>query len=396
MGRFSPREPGPSWTQGLAQGAQNLTQELMQRRQLRLQQQKQDFDENIATQNEARENAAAGYTPAQPFGASTANTPEGLDRISNAGVSDAGTPARYDPTASGPYAVWNLRGDQSIARAGITADARVQAAETKGRYGLEDIAARYGTIDANGNFVPGVQTQSAESVQQPKLDMTAAWRDNLTSQFGRNLSERTRHDKAMENRPVGGNRMSIGGPSAPSPSEVTNINAQTARYQQPQKVPGRLGADGASMLTKTVPGMSADSASARAVGNVNMTREAVGRDSLSNPASMRLQSRGEPQPTVAPTVPDSASTAAHVTRSGLHASTAPAPAPGAQTATHPGSTRSVQELPSTGQPLPSSPTADNAPAARPPLDGRSKLMAKTNPAYKASLQARGYKEGVDF
>lgn len=376
MGRFSPTVmPSPSWTQGMAQGAGNLAQALMQRRQFNQQKLNQDRQFGLQQQEQDVRNAEAGYTPAglQP------NTPQGLSAIGNAGVSDASQPASYDPTHSLTYALLNNRNQAAMDRTSLQVEGRLGVADTRNQGWLARDANRFGTVDANGNYVPGIQTQSQEAVQTPRLDFQNQRLGQQNSQFQRTATETNRHNVAMENRPVGGgNRMSIGGGGASSPTtaEQSFIRQRQAKLQGVQSAPLLdPSTNTPTPFVNKVAGRLPGAAYQEAKHEVNLTRLGSG---------------------VAPsdTIPDAPATAPQsVTRNGAAASTIAPPPQGARTPLH-SNGKANQHTTVTG-PMPSSPTASNTDAYsalaknyQDTADAIQKSGAKDKDARLATLRAR--------
>lgn len=278
MGMFSPTVlPGPSWTQGLAQATGTITDALMQRRQFDLAKRREAFDEQMRTQDQARQNAMAGYDPSHIDTPAEA-TPASLAAISNAGVADASHPV-YDPTKSLTYALMNGRNAAMMDRTEAQIQGRADQQVLRNQGNIAGIQARYGTIDPSGTYAPGSMTYSQLSARQPTIDFNESKLRQQGTQFGSKLAETHRHNVAMENKQMGGNRMSFGGSGGGSninKPEATYIRNRTSALEKPQSV-AILKPDGSpTLLRKYTPGLSEPDAHQQAKHEVNMTRLDMG------------------------------------------------------------------------------------------------------------------------
>ncbi len=386
MGRFSPTVPqAPSWTNGLAEGVNSLAQSLIQRK--RGQREDMEHDREFALQSQQQDvrNAEAGYTPAQPM---TTATPEGLDRISNAGVSDAGLPAQYDPTKGLTYALMNGRNVAAQQRVETQVQGREDVQTMRGDQQAGQIGLKYGTMGPNG-YQAGVMPQAHVFQGAPGLAQKNDQFLSRESDRAAQMAETIKHHRAEEAYPRGpALHMSNGGGGAgagPTATERTNINNNTAKYQLPQKVAGAPNADGTpSLLTRNVPGLSPDAASAKAVHNVNMTRQAFGQDTLSNPASVHNP----------PAVANAPATAQHVPRDS-HTVPAAVPVQGNVPTLNKGQVTDQHTSTVSGT-IPKSPTDGNTAPAKAPLSLKDRGAASKDPGFAKFLESKGYKKGTDY
>jgi hypothetical protein len=288
MGRFSPSVPlQPSWTNSLAEGVQGIGQALMQRRAFDQQKLQQNREFDLQQQNQNRENAMAGYTPAQPYGANTASTPEGLARISNAGISDAGTPASYDPRASLTYALMNGRNMAAQQRVETQVEGRHQDVIQRGVNTDNAIGLKYGTMGPNG-YQAGVVPQASifqrapalqqkdQEFQQREGDRAAALGEQIRYHTGQLGLGAGRNAIAGQRAATGGRGGASGGPTPTS--QMSAYNQEMTRLQKPHMEPIKdpKNPNGPAILSGLVDGISYDSA------NVIATKHAQDRAKLFN------------------------------------------------------------------------------------------------------------------
>lgn len=260
MGRFSPTVmPTPSWTNSMAQGAGDITQALIQRRQFDQQKLQQNRQFGLQQQEQDVRNAEAGYTPA---GLSTA-TPQGMDAISNAGVSDASQPASYDPTKGLTYALMTNRNAAMMDRTQAQVAGRQDVADTRNRGQIAGIAARYGTYNPDGTTATmGAQTGSKLQSQAPVLQQRDTQFQQREGDRAASLAEQIRYHSGELARPVGTGR---GGASATptATSQMSAYNADVARYMKPHQEPvvDPKNPENSGIISRLVDGVSYDSAS---------------------------------------------------------------------------------------------------------------------------------------
>jgi len=372
MGRFSPSVlPGPSWTQGLAQGADSLVSQLMQRRQFNQQKLQQDREFQLQQQAQDVRNAEAGYTPAQPYGQ---NTP--LDRVSNAGIADAGTPASFDPTKSLTWALLANRNAAAQGRVETQVEGRHQDVIQRGENTDRAIGIKYGQNGPNG-FEAGVMPQASIFQRTPALQQKDAEFQSAegqrASQFGARLDETSRHNRAMEARPVGGNRMSFGGSGSGiqqmTPQLAKQVSANYSALSKPQPMVSKDGA----VLEKYNQPLPPDAREVEAIHRVNIGLHAAGKDTLA---------------TVAPASTSGAE------KDG-HAASTVTPAPQGS-ATPMLQNKTDQHVKTVSNAPPVSPTAPSATSALKPLGLKDRAAAKSDAGFAAHLQKMGYVAGKDY
>jgi hypothetical protein len=284
VGRFSPSVlPGPSWTQGLEQGAQNFTSQLMQRRQFNLAKQREVFDENIKTQDQARQNAQAGYDPTYIPSVSDAQSgtvaPTDLSKLSNASVGDASRPD-YDPTQSLTFALMNGRGEWADKRNQDSIAGRHQDVIQRGVNTDRAIGLKYGTFNPDGTPESmGAMTGSKLQTQAPVLQQRNDQFQKRESDRAADLSEKIRYDSGRLAQPVRAGRAApVGGASGNSATgpEMTYIRNGMQRLMGTQSVPLLDDKGNPTPFTNKVSGQSATGAFNTMKHNANMVRLGAG------------------------------------------------------------------------------------------------------------------------